>query len=100
MSLSPESSAETTQPAKQPLPRYACHKEVQAVQIKHVVFISGVQGYLIHPMEPGISPIAVPCDWQDKHGAKPGGYFVRYKDGYESFSPARAFEEGYTRVQP
>jgi hypothetical protein len=39
--------------------------------------------------------------WLDKHrpGAEDttlvGGYFVRYPDGYESWSPAAAFEEGY-----
>lgn len=27
-----------------------------------------------------------------------GGYYVRYQDGYESWSPAKAFEEGYTRT--
>lgn len=27
-----------------------------------------------------------------------GGYFVRYEDGYESWSPAAAFEGGYTRI--
>ena len=27
-----------------------------------------------------------------------GGYYVRYEDGYESWSPAQAFEEGYTRI--
>jgi hypothetical protein len=27
-----------------------------------------------------------------------GGYFVRYEDGYESWSPAKVFEEGYTRI--
>lgn len=26
-----------------------------------------------------------------------GGYYVRYADGFESWSPAKAFEEGYTR---
>lgn len=26
-----------------------------------------------------------------------GGYYVRYEDGFESWSPAKAFEEGYTR---
>ena len=28
-----------------------------------------------------------------------GGYYVRYPDGYESWSPAEAFEEGYTLVE-
>lgn len=27
-----------------------------------------------------------------------GGFFVRYEDGYESWSPAGAFEGGYTRI--
>ena len=31
--------------------------------------------------------------------AKPGGYYVRYPDGYESWSPAEAFEDGYTLVE-
>ena len=28
---------------------------------------------------------------------KPGDYYVRYADGYESWSPAKAFEDGYRR---
>ena len=28
-----------------------------------------------------------------------GGYFVRYEDGYESFSPAAAFEGGHTPIR-
>lgn len=81
------------------LPRYACHKEVQAVKVKSIAYAPGGGGYLITPVEPGYDPILVTTEWQDKHGAKSGGYFVRYKDGYESFSPAAAFEEGYTAVQ-
>ncbi|PYX85030.1 MAG: hypothetical protein DMG70_05000 [Acidobacteria bacterium] len=27
-----------------------------------------------------------------------GGYLVQYEDGYLSWSPAKAFEEGYTRI--
>ena len=34
----------------------------------------------------------------EKHAPRVGGYFVRYDDGYESFSPAAAFEGGYTSV--
>jgi hypothetical protein len=33
-----------------------------------------------------------------KHDPRPGGYFVEYADGYRSFSPAEAFEAGYTRI--
>lgn len=28
------------------------------------------------------------------------GYFVRYEDGYISWSPTKAFEEGYSEVEP
>lgn len=31
-------------------------------------------------------------------GVAVGGFFVRYDDGYESWSPAAAFEGGYTRI--
>jgi hypothetical protein len=27
-----------------------------------------------------------------------GGYVVRYSDGYQSWSPAKAFEEGYRTI--
>lgn len=103
MSPAPNSSEETAKPAKQPLPRYVCHKEVEAVKIRGIEYraFPGQTGlYVITACEPGIEPITVPASWQDKHGAKAGGYFVRYKDGYESYSPARAFEEGYAAVQP
>ncbi len=35
----------------------------------------------------------------NKHQPAVGGYFVSYADGYESWSPAKAFEEGYTEVK-
>lgn len=39
-------------------------------------------------------------DYYAKHKPVVGGYFVLYADGYESFSPAQAFEEGYTLISP
>ena len=27
-----------------------------------------------------------------------GGYYVVYEDGYKSFSPSKAFDEGYTLI--
>lgn len=40
----------------------------------------------------------VTADYMEKHKPQVGGYWVQYVDGYQSFSPAKAFEEGYTRV--
>ena len=34
----------------------------------------------------------------DRHKPKAGGYYVVYDDGYKSYSPAKAFEEGYVRI--
>lgn len=42
--------------------------------------------------------ITVGEDYMVKHKPEVGGYFVRYKDGYESYSPAEAFEEGYLSI--
>lgn len=80
------------------LPKYVCHKEVQALKIRSIDRRDGK--YFVVPFEPGFEPFEVEASWIDKHGPKAGGYYVVYKDGYTSFSPARAFEEGYTAVQP
>lgn len=36
--------------------------------------------------------------WANSNDNWVGGYYVRYSDGYDSWSPAQAFEEGYTVV--
>jgi site-specific recombinase XerD len=41
-------------------------------------------------------PIHVRHDYVHKHKPEAGGYYVVYADGYKSYSPAKAFEEGYT----
>lgn len=46
----------------------------------------------------GFSDVEVSPEWVDKHKPETGGYLVVYADGYQSFSPAKAFEEGYSRV--
>lgn len=86
-----------------PLPRYKCHKEVCAVKIAAIeqspakeVYPGG--SYRIIPVDEGVGPLLVGTDFIDKHKPEVGGYFVVYEDGYQSFSPAQAFEEGYTRI--
>jgi hypothetical protein len=51
---------------------------------------------LIVPAEDWFSPIVVNADYMRKHNPQPGGYWVQYQDGYESWWPAEAFESGYT----
>src|SRR5258707_2132954 len=80
------------------MPRYRCHKQVGALKIGAVALGDNDGGALITPVEDGYAPFTVDQAYLDKHKPEKGGYYVVYDDGYKSFSPAKAFEEGYTRV--
>jgi len=78
------------------LPRYTCHKTVHALQIRNIIPDSDGHAHLTFE-ERDYAPIKVNADWLNRHKPKSGGYYVVYEDGYTSFSPAKAFENGYTR---
>lgn len=69
---------------------YQCFKRVLADKI---VRIERSHTSRIHLK--GGDFVDVPVSWMEKHKPHTGGYFVRYPDGYESYSPADAFESGY-----
>ena len=52
----------------------------------------------ITPAEDGYAPFKVDANYVHKHKPEAGGYYVVYADGYKSFSPAKAFEDGYSAV--
>ena len=80
---------------KRDLPKYRSHKIVEALQIKSLrTLVTGA--VVITPVE-DYPPFEVSPEYVRRHQPAVGGYFVRYKDGYESWSPAEAFEGGYTR---
>lgn len=76
------------------LPLYQCHKQVRAFKIGRI------EGCTLFPHDEtaGIEPVEVSPEYISRHPLNQSGYYVRYEDGYESFSPAGAFESGYTRV--
>ena len=86
-----------------PMPKYKCHKEVWALKILGVKPFQPELGqetdgsYLL-VVEYPFAPIRVTREWVMKHDPTDAGYWVKYADGYTSFSPAAAFEEGYTRI--
>lgn len=81
------------------MPKYKCHKEVWALKIKDITETDSVANIVkLHFENQLYAPIEVNPDWYYKHKPKVGGYYVVYKDGYSSFSPAEAFEDGYTLV--
>lgn len=79
------------------LPQYKCHKVIGALKIKSIHIVNEI-GVFITPEEEGYEPVQVSMEYYNKHKPIASGYYVVYEDGYESFSPAKALEEGYTRI--
>ena len=97
-------------------PTYRSHKTVEAFQIGSITpqqlgthdntieeprLIDGIPvasktEYLI-VSEDGQYHAVVGDNFVMKHDPYIGGYFVRYKNGHESFSPADAFEDGHVQ---
>lgn len=86
------------------MPRYKCHKEVWALKIADIKWDGQGEGRetdgtaMITPAESGYAPFKVDFKFMSKHSPKVGGYYVVYKDGYKSFSPADVFEDGYSLI--
>lgn len=83
------------------MPRYRCHKTVHALKISAT--IENDSGVEIHFVEKSYAPVLLISGherfkFEDKYGDQDFGYYVVYKDGYRSWSPTDAFEEGYTRL--
>ena len=74
---------------------YKCFKEVQAMKILGIIHNLDGSFIIQGPEE----DVVVSKEYIDKHIPLKGGYYVKYADGYESFSPAKAFEEGYKLVE-
>ena len=78
------------------MPRYICHKQVWALKIEAID--SDADGAMIQPAEADYAAFKVDAEYINKHNPEVGGYYVVYKDGYKSYSPEKAFEEGYKAV--
>lgn len=97
------------------LSKYRSHKEVRAARIETVASES-LSGAALSQAEPPFlvllsdpaftgppddTPMVrvdVTSEWMEKHSPQVGGYFVVYEDGYTSYSPAKAFVEGYALI--
>jgi hypothetical protein len=76
------------------MPRYQSHKEVHALKINKV------EGCEITPADGRYAPFMVEPEMYLRYTPTAGDYYVVYADGYKSFSPGKAFEEGYTQITP
>lgn len=80
------------------MPKYKCHKEVWALKIEAIQEGESKNSVMMSFADEGYAPIYVDFDWYYRHKPEAGGYLVVYEDGYRSFSPAEAFEGGYTKI--
>ena len=80
------------------MPRYQSHKKVWALKIAGIEPSAEDGSAWIIPEDKRYARFSVPSEYMTKHGPQVGGYYVVYDDGYKSFSPAKAFEEGYTLI--
>jgi hypothetical protein len=88
------------------MPKYRSHKEVWALKIKGIVLDIDeakkgdreTDGSAILSFEEDGYAVKVDNAYLRKHSPQIGGYYVKYEGGYESWSPADAFEGGYTLI--
>jgi hypothetical protein len=83
------------------MPRYKCHKEVHALKIAELKSTATPDqesdgSLLMVPADTRYAPFVLDAAYTSKHRPKAGGYYVVYADGYKSYSPAEAFEDGYS----
>lgn len=79
--------------------RYTCYKEVEAFKINRIYEIGETEGNPDNvALVAGEMEVLVSEAYMNKHKPQVSGYYVKYPDGYESWSPAEAFEGGYTLI--
>lgn len=73
------------------MPKYVSHKKVWALEI------DTVNGHDLSFRDKGYAPIHCEPEMFSRYAPVPGDYYVVYADGYKSFSPRKAFVEGYKK---
>lgn len=75
------------------MPQWKCHKLVRAAKIQEIVIRVPVAEIVLFTGD----TVTVGHDWIERHKPEVGGYLIKYEDDYVSYSPTKAFEDGYTR---
>jgi len=82
------------------MPKYKCHKVVHALKIAAIEV--GEDGTCtIAPADDGYAPFKTQPGYGERFKGSEDdlGYYVVYGgDGYASWSPTKAFEDGYTLI--
>ena len=86
------------------LPRWQCHTQVRADRIKAVIVLSPLDertpptNHDVTILLDGGGEIGVSKTFLSRGIPSVGDYFVHDDDGYQSWSSATAFEDGYPRL--
>lgn len=94
-----ESSEEGEAGVSREMPKYVSHKTIWALEISSVTHRTDGSGdWNIEFADEGYAAMKAPAEMFSRYKPVAGDYYVQYVDGYKSFSPRKAFLEGYTKV--
>jgi hypothetical protein len=81
------------------MPRYECHKKVWALKIA-AIEVNPDKSAKIAPSDAGYAPFETTTGWAERfHGTDDDlGFYVVYDGGYTSWSPTKAFVDGYRPI--
>jgi hypothetical protein len=83
--------------AQMEMPRYVSYKKVWALEINTVGDsdwnADGKRKLTFR--DTGYAPMMAPAEMFLRYQPVPGDFYVQYADGYKSFSPRKAFLDGY-----
>lgn len=82
-----------TDHASREMPRYVSHKQVWALELASADRFTCRLSFV----DEGYAAIKVDASLWSRYQPVAGDFYVVYADGYNSFSPRKAFLEGYTR---
>lgn len=84
--------------AQTEMPRYVSHKKVWALEIDTIGEVADAAGArMLTFRDKGYAKMRAPLEMFSRYVPVAGDFYVQYADGYKSFSPRKAFLEGYTR---
>ena len=82
------------------LPQYRSHKIVGALRIQEILVHDDYAATII-PADEGFDTFVTEEGWANRYrgNSEDLGVYVVYEDGFTSWSPTKAFDEGYTRLE-
>lgn len=79
------------------IPLYQSHKKVRALEIDNLEIFIDEGTAKLEFIDKDYAPITISLAMITRYIPIQGDFYVVYEDSYESFSPRKAFLEGYTK---